>query len=400
MKKLKCNSVKNSLTLILIIVFIPIISKGQKVPISSKQNSEHVFNIDLLSGYQKQDNFPLSKIAESIKYIQLETNDKNILGEYLKRIYITSTEIFVFDFTFGAYRFSLNGKFINKIGRIGRGPEECIQPVDMILDSINKHVIFLDKGKIVKYDYSGKFIKKLPLGFDSMNMLLYHNKLLLLDDAYYMYQKPKERFSLKFYSEENQKVISKVPCEKKDKIPFSISMPIMYNYNNKTYIKDYWSDTIYQVIDPYNLKAYAVIQTGKFNYREIDDKSVFTGVTNPDDKWVIDITYISETDRYIFLVSNKGLFVFDKVQNDTFCCNFVNENGNYSLFKNDLTSGPNLKAFFYNNPLNNNTQITYNTALSFFNSNTNIPKPSLDKSLINLKPDDNQVLVIVRFKTK
>lgn len=399
MKNSFVNNLRN-IVIMFILFVIPLLSFGQKVPISRKQNSENVFNIDLRAGYQKLDNFSLSKIAESIKYIQLETIDKNILGEYLKRIYITSTDIFVFDFTSGAYRFSLDGKFINKIGRIGRGPEECIQPVDMILDSINKHVIFLDKDKIVKYDYSGKFIKKLPLGFDSNNMLLYHNKLLLLDDAYYMYQKPKERFSLKFYSEENQKVISKVPCEKKDKIPFSICNPIMYDYNNQKYIKDYWSDTIYQIIDPYNLKAYAVIQTGKFKYRENDDKSVFTGVINPDESWIVDIPYISETDRYIFLVSNKGLFVYDKVQKDTFCCNFIIEDNKASLFKNDLTNGPDLQTFIYNNTLDNNTQISYNTALDFFEKSSQNLKSGLDKSLNNLRPDDNQVLVIIKFKTR
>jgi hypothetical protein len=393
-------SIRNIVIMNVLFVLVPLLSLGQKVPVGKKHKTSDVLNIDLRSASQKGDNLQLSKIAESIRYIPLETSDKNILNDYLRKIVITKTYIFVLAFGQGAYRFTINGKFINKIGRIGRGPEECVKPIDMVLDSINKYVILLDEDKIVKYDFSGGFIKKYPSGFASGSMLQYNENIMLLNDMDYLFKNPKERFSFKFFSLERNNTLSKIACENKDKIPFSICNPIMYNYDNQKYIKDYWSDTIYQVIDPYNLEAYAVIQTGKFKYRENDDKSVFTGVMNPDESWIVDITYISETDRFIFLVSNKGLFVFDKVQKDTFCCNFIIKDNKASLFKNDLTNGPDLQTFIYNNSLDNNTQISYNTALDFFEKSSKILKSGLGKSLNNLRPDDNQVLVIIKFKTR
>jgi hypothetical protein len=390
--------IRNLAFVSLFLTSIPLLSIAQKVPISKKHKAATVFNIDLHSAYQKRDNFPLSKIVESIIYIPLETTDKNILDEYLRRIVITKSEIFVFVFGQGVYRFTSNGKFVNKIGRVGRGPAECVKPKDMTLDSVNKYVILLDENKLVKYDYGGSFIKKYPLGFTSESILQIQDNMMLLNDMDYLFKNPGERFSFKFFSLEQNRTISKVTCEKKDKIPFSICNPIMYNYNNQKYIKDYWSDTIYQVIDPYNLKAYAALQTGKFRYRDSDDKSIYTGNANPEDTWVVDIPYISETDRFIFLISNNGLFVYDKALNETICCNFKIVDNNASLFKNDLTKGPDLQTFIYNNTLNNNTQVSYNNALDFFENNSIKLKSGLDKSLKNLSPDDNQVLVIIKFK--
>lgn len=387
---------------IFFILFSPLLCFGQKVPVCLKHDNKDIIRIDLYSAYQKRDNYPLSRIAESLEYIPLETNEKNLLGESLKPICITSKEIFVFDFGKGTYRFTLDGKFINKIGKIGRGPQECVKPIGMSLDSINKNIYLLDSGvdKLVKYDFRGNFINKYPLDYDAFEMLLSEDNIFLLGDAYYSFQKPGDRFSIRFFSEEKQKVISKVACEKKDKIPYSICRPIMYNYNNQTYIKDYWSDTIYQVIDPYNLKAYAVIQTGKLKYREDDDKSMFPGGAKPEDTWIVDINYISETDRFIFFVSNKGLFVYDKIQKETICCNLSIVNNVASHFSNDLTTGPNPKVFIYNNIVDNNTQVSFNTALSFFDQNSNKLIAGLDKSLKDLTPFGNPVLVIIKFKTR
>jgi hypothetical protein len=268
----------------------------------------------------------------------------------------------------------------------------------MMLDSISKFIILLDHDRLVKYDYEGKFIKNYKLDFHADRILITRNGELLLNDMFYNYQKPGARFSLRFFSLETGKPVSRMACEKKDKIPFSICDPIMYKYDGQTFIKDYWSDTIYKVIDPFNLETYAVINTGRFKHRDIDDRSVITGKINPEDAWIVDITYISETDRFIFLSANKGLFIFDKVRNETFCCNYEKENNIYSLFRNDLTPGPNLKVFIYNYHINNNTQISYNTAVSFFDKNSQKLLTGIPASLKNLKPSDNQVLVKIKFK--
>lgn len=164
-------------------------------------------------------------IAESLEYIPLETTGNNLLGEYLQTIYFISDNIFVFDYEQGAYRFTREGRFINKIGRVGRGPGECVKPIGMAIDSVSRSVIFLDQDRLVMYDYDGNFIKYHKLNFHANKILMTNNGDLLLNDMFYNYQKPDARFSLRFFSLKTGKPVSRMACEKKDKIPFIFFTP-------------------------------------------------------------------------------------------------------------------------------------------------------------------------------
>jgi hypothetical protein len=383
--------------LFFIFIFFPFIAFSQKIPIVQKLQSENIIEVDLYPAYQNRNIFPLSKVAESLEYIPLETTTKSLIGSCYK-IFVTSKDIFVFDFKHNVYRFNRNGRFIKKIGRIGRGPGECQGPIDVALDTINEKVIFLDYDKLVVYDYNASFIHSYKLKRKSVNMLNVNKDYFLIDDAYYQYSNPAKRFSMYFFSQEQKKEISKIACEKKDKIPFSICHPIMYKYNRKAFVKDYWSDTIYQVVSPFQLKAHASINTGKLKHRDNDDKSIITGEENPGDTWVISISKISESDRFIFLTSNKGLFVYDKMSKEIFCCEYQKGYEYLTVFKNNLSSGPNLLPFSSLHFVGNNQFVTYNFAYEFFEKNSNKLKTGLDKSLKNLKPDDNPVLVLIKFK--
>lgn len=374
-----------------------ICSCGQSIPICNKQNTNNLLIVDLYEAYQNRDNCLLSSFVESLDYLPLETTLDCLLGEYFNRIVITTDDIFIFDFRQRAYRFSIDGKFKNKVGKIGKGPGECIKPLDMVVDSINKQVALLDNDKLVWYDFDGKHIKTDPLKVKADKIIAVNQNTLLYNNKYYMYAKPSERFSMFFYSYKKKKELSKIACEKKDKIPFSICEPIIYKHNHQTFVKDYWSDTIYQVISPFQLKAHIAINSGKLKHRDNDDKSLFTGKKNPADTWVIDITRITETDRFIFLTSNKGLFIYDKKSKNTHCCNARRENEQWFVFNNNLTPGPDLMAPLKIYPVGTNSFVSYHYAHSFFKKNGAL-KNGLPPSLKELKPGDNPVLVFIKFK--
>lgn len=385
------------LFLIGFIICTIIYSYGQKIPVCKKQKTGNVLIIDLNKAYQARDNYPLSTVAESLEYLPLSTSPDCLLGEYIKRIVVTTDRIFIFEFGKGVYRFSKNGNFINKIGRIGKGPGECLKPVDMVLDTIKHHVIFLDHDKLVRYDYKGNHIQTLTLKVKSNSMIHINENILLLNNMYYLYDKPKERFSMFFYSYKQTKELSKIACEKKDKIPFSICDPVMYTYNNESYTKDYWGDTIYKVIDPFTIKSYAAINIGKFKHRDNNDRSIITGEENPGDTWVVDITRIAETGSFIILTSNKGLFIYNKKSKETRCLNYRRENEQWLTFNNDLTAGPDLTSPLNIHPTGANTFVSYHYAHNFFNENGTL-KTGLPSSLKKLKPGDNPVLVFIKFK--
>lgn len=384
---------------IFLLILIPFVGYGQKVPICKKHRAVDTFIIDVYSAYKQQKTYPLSTVAEGIEYIPLEKTEECIIGSSLKTIRITSKDIFVFDYEL-CYRFDRQGKFINKIGRIGRGPGECINPIDMDVDSVNHWVYLLDHDKLVKYNYDGSFVETNKLGFDSNKVLIHENSKFLLNDMFYLYAKAGKRFSLRFFSEEEGKVISKVACEKDDNIPSCICSSPMYRYNQNTFLKDYWSDTIFKVQDPYNIEAYATIQTGKFKHRDTDDHYAITGKENPKDKMIIGITYISETDRYIFLATTKGLFFYDKFSKETFCCNYTIKGEKAHSFTNDVVGGPHLWSNnFPKLTFHNNMVVTYNHAYEFFETNGTSRNSKPLNRIKGLSSGDNPVLVFVKIKS-
>ena len=84
--------------------------------------------IDILGNAGKEQEIKLSEVAKSVRVIPLETTEECLLGTDLK-IYYGEEYIFVCDQRQpGAfYRFSKDGKFLNKIGCSGEGPEEYIR---------------------------------------------------------------------------------------------------------------------------------------------------------------------------------------------------------------------------------------------------------------------------------
>ncbi len=386
------------LAAVLIFFVFPSLSHAQKIPVAKKHTSENIIQIDLYDAYKNAKNYPLSAVAENVEYIPLETTKDCLLGEYLKNIFITREGIFVFDYKY-VYHFSQQGKFLSKIGKIGRGPDEYNQPMSITVDTVAKNIYFLDSDMLVKYDYNGNFIKKYKLDIKALKMLEYKKGIFLIDDMYYQYAEPGKRFSLHFYSEVEEKQIAKVDCPKQDKIPFSICNPIMYKFNHNTFLKDYWDNMVYQVENPQNLNSYALINMGKFENRDKDDKSVFTGKENPGEELVISIVNMSESDRFIFMLANKGLFFYDKTSRETQCCEF-NRLGEKSYnFKNDLTDGPTfITTSFPFQEINNNTFVTFNHAYEFFEDGVDTSNPKIKKLLQNLQPDDNPVLVLVKLK--
>ena len=53
--------------------------------------------------------------------------------------------------------------------------------------------------------------------------------------------------------------------------------------------------------------------------------SMLTGKEGPNNKTVLEIYRIAETDRYILLSSNKAIFIYDKVLEKTFAGGYLDE---------------------------------------------------------------------------
>ena len=89
-------------TFAVLFAFMSFMVFGQKASLCKKHSSDNVYEIDIYSAYKEKKSYPLSTISESIEYIPLEKTKDCIIGTDIGNIFISSTDIFVFDFKMGS----------------------------------------------------------------------------------------------------------------------------------------------------------------------------------------------------------------------------------------------------------------------------------------------------------
>ena len=109
----------------------------------------------------------MSEFISSIRYIPLETNANCLIG-YMN-IPVFGKDIFIRSYSgsingeTGILRFSDSGKFLNKIGNMGRGPGEYQDNSDVVLVNDTVYVISNFSNDILCYSLAGVFLKKYHL---------------------------------------------------------------------------------------------------------------------------------------------------------------------------------------------------------------------------------------------
>lgn len=109
----------------------------------------------------------LSSFISDIDFIPLETSDKCLIGTINKVLSDEGCYIIHDKRNNTIFRFNKDGKFINQIGVIGRGPHEYTESWDVSIDKIKKEISVLDLSgrKLVRYKYDGSFVGTTPMKF-------------------------------------------------------------------------------------------------------------------------------------------------------------------------------------------------------------------------------------------
>jgi len=107
-----------------------------------------------------------SSIFSDFELIPLQTTEESIFS-YIDDIKVIGDTLFIFDRTItkSILLFSKDGKFLNKIKKVGRGPGEYIYPTGFDLDPVEKKAYIFDyqSKNIITYDFNGTFQKSIKL---------------------------------------------------------------------------------------------------------------------------------------------------------------------------------------------------------------------------------------------
>lgn len=203
----------------------------------------------------------MSEIISEISYIPLETNPDCLIGNM--NIPVFGKDIIIRSYTgaingsVGIFRFSSEGKFLNKIGTIGRGPGEYQDNSGVVLINDTVFVISNFTNDILCYSINGLFLKRYHLDLKSRP-----NSLVQLPDKSYMISLSNpigQGILLKTDKEFKVKTgyLKNIPL---DNNPFAYEFPrtrekIYYYYN--------YLDTIYEISKGYPIPS-VIIDYGKY----------------------------------------------------------------------------------------------------------------------------------------
>lgn len=156
--------------------------KGFEINRSFKSDSLIEINIDNLETKQP---IYFSQLFKGLKIVPLETSDKCLIGN-ISQIEKYNDIYYILDSNNAKalLLFDNSGKFIKKIGTIGKGPGEYISPHMFSIDQKRKQIQILDtkQNKIIIYSNNGNFMReiKLNIHFDSFKFVI-HNDITYID---------------------------------------------------------------------------------------------------------------------------------------------------------------------------------------------------------------------------
>jgi len=378
--------------------------------------SKNLKEISLYSNHKTICN-NLSLIAAQVKFINL--NLIPLLDDFkVADVAVCSEYIFLLGLHY-IYQYSSTGRFVKKIGKQGKGPDEFLQfqpPIQ--LDTLNNLIYAFDirLNKIFVYDFKGNFIKKISVNNNTGAISLISTKNLAL--RYCLETRFIENCNLiDFIDIGGEKIRSfksnLYPIDKGKIQHYGIDMNFLWCNSNNYFSLEYGSDTIFR-IENNSIKPEYIL-TGNLKPEKYDFFQ--NNITN---KLVLS-TYILRPNSGIFesnqfinfrLNGNSERFfcLYNKITKQfcrTFYSNTISSRRNIKIcdyFIDDLVSGLPFNPVYQSNGhaicfvsalnvLNRKQEV-----LDFIQNHPSDESLKLKRTILNLNENSNPILMIVKFK--
>ena len=335
----------------------------------------------------------LNELASDIRYVPLETTDDCLMNNEFYIMQYTGEDII----TSGIFHFDKNGKFLNKIGSKGQGPEEYLQGLFAFGDWKNKLLYVQNWTTLTCYGFDGTFVRSVPT--PQLNMgaagLFDENHILYSNDIYYADKA--NPIQLYMVDSQNGKTVSKWRGHLEENKKYGMiltSRDFMYNYDNSLFYKPALENVIFKILSPKKRQlVYKFDCSGKdidVSADEVDPKKRFQ---------FLSVYWAKETAQYLFVnygmknISRLGIYDKEK-KNFTNVTIKDNLAGGYDIHPAWTSDDNHLLMVYYAGGLLQDKEKRYSTGL--------LPerKKELDELLKNIKEDDNPVVILVTLKPK
>lgn len=133
--------------------------------IGCKQNNHDYSDVETIKFNFSETNPLYEDIFKETTIIPLETNENCLVSE-ITQMEVWDNKIFILDWKLNSLLvFNTQGKYLNRIGRIGKGPGEYIRPRYFFINKKEALVKVFDAPtkKLMCFDYGGILVKEIKL---------------------------------------------------------------------------------------------------------------------------------------------------------------------------------------------------------------------------------------------
>jgi len=323
------------------------------------------------------------------------------------RVRFTNNAIYLNSKDIGILTFNRKGKFINKIGNIGRGPGEYMIYLRFCVDDKSGRVYVADMKKVIKvFSRTGQFLRSFQLAEygDVIENIAFYNSLIFI------------QYGIQFKSADYEWII----CDTLGNLVKKQSRHLpefnanwggnngIYIFENRLFYYNSFTDTVFSVIPDLSEKPSFIISPGEHRYPR-SNISMKQFMSNN----FLDLAKIFETDRFYILryrYNQSCLALIDKHSHESFLIDLKLTNNNYlDGIENNIDGGQFFipEDYFTENGREYIVGIIYPHQIKavvaskeFKDSTPKYPekKEKLIKLAEGLKDTDNPVLVLVRLK--
>lgn len=234
-------------------------------------NKDNSNEVDL----SKDDHVSINDLVDSISVVKLETNSECLINlmtqviSYKNRFYIYDRRLY------SILCFDSNGKYLFKINKKGRGPEEYSNCEFINIDKYNNQIMILVPwGYILYFDIEGNFISKvkLPEEISAYNEVYALNKDILLFIS-------NNEYRASYYSRSRNTIIKRLLKVETEQLGVFSPTRKSYEYNDSVFFKDDYSNKIINLSDTNNPIHYT-LNFGDNNNTENQLKAFNEYITN------------------------------------------------------------------------------------------------------------------------
>jgi hypothetical protein len=141
---------------------IPILFSGL---LACSNHSTPYREIDLSDEWMKEEHFPLSEIAKTVRYIPLETNKACFFSASRSGLIVSENYFYLIPWNKPLLIFRKTGEFRGSVGSIGQGPREVERIGSVVVNEKKNWIAIFNSAhaSVLLHTYEGELIREFPV---------------------------------------------------------------------------------------------------------------------------------------------------------------------------------------------------------------------------------------------